>query len=151
MKKTLTALAACAGLVFVPSAALANGNHGEGHTPVTFCHNGHAITTDDDGLIKGHMRHVYEGKDTLGECPTPTPTPTVEPSPEPTSSPSVTPSPTTPVPTPSVTEPSVPTPTDTSSPSSTVTPPVPSNPEPTDSQISTAISNPSTGPGVTTL
>lgn len=36
-----------------PAFAESNGNGG-GNTPVTFCHNGTLITTDDDGEIHGH-------------------------------------------------------------------------------------------------
>ena len=59
------------------------------HEETCFCHNvnhnPHTICTDDQGWINGHLGHVNNGTDTLGECvaPTVTPTPTVTPSPTP--------------------------------------------------------------------
>lgn len=75
MWKRIIVVAAVAGLVVGGTASSAFG--GQGHDPVSFCHNGHTITTDDTGLIEGHMRHVESGKDSLGGC-----TSSPEPSPE---------------------------------------------------------------------
>lgn len=94
MNKKILALVTTGALLLGGAASFAGGRGG-GHAPRTFCHNGHTITTDDDGLIRGHLKHVAEGKDSLGECqpePTPTPTPTeTTPAPEPTPSPTPTP------------------------------------------------------------
>lgn len=77
--KRMMVLAPVVGLVLGLTTGVAYaGDKGGGHDPVTFCHNGHTITTDDDGLIKGHLRHVESGKDYLGEC-TPEPDPTDDP------------------------------------------------------------------------
>lgn len=97
---------------------------------------------DDDGvlsLINGtpedsrvYKSHYYKEVPCPTETPTPEPTTTPTPTSTPTSSPSSTP-----------TLPTSPEPTGTPS----VTTPTGTTPEPTDSQISTATSNPSTGPG----
>jgi hypothetical protein len=52
-----------------------HGKPGQGHTPVTLCHNGHTITVDDDA-VPGHLGHHTD--DYLGECvPVVTPEPPV--------------------------------------------------------------------------
>jgi hypothetical protein len=91
------ALIIAADAAILGSASAADA-HGEGHTPVTFCHNGHEITTDDDGLINGHYQHIEQGKDTLGPCP-----PSITPTPSPTATETPSPTPTTEVPTPTPT------------------------------------------------
>ena len=102
MWKRIIVIAAVAGLIVGGTASSAIG--GRGHDPVTFCHNGHTITTDDTGLIEGHMRHVESGKDSLGSCPTPEDGATSSPSPSPTSNPvPSTPPQSTPTPSPSAT------------------------------------------------
>lgn len=52
-------------LLFSTAPAFAESKgKGEGNTPVTFCHNGHLITTDDDGELNGHRTkkgiHVHD-------------------------------------------------------------------------------------------
>ena len=53
-------------------------------TEVCFCHNLEhnpiTICTDNEGLINGHMGHVEEEKDSLGQCIVPTPTEVATPS-----------------------------------------------------------------------
>lgn len=82
---------------------------------ICFCHNivnnPVTICTDNQGLINGHMGHVNNGTDTLGECPAPTPTPT------PTTTPTVTPT-TTPTTSPTTTPATTPTTTTTAIPQS---------------------------------
>lgn len=147
------------GVILAADAAIlgsASAADATGHTPITFCHNEHTITTDDDGFLQGHLHHG----DTLGPCniPTPTPTEEVTPSPTPTSTPTEepSPSPSTSTSTPVVTEPtpSEPVPTGTPSPSTsqTVIPPV-SSESPTSDVTSLPSSSPTstsapTGPGL---
>lgn len=50
------ALIAASGLLLTGPAANATPDKETGHAPVTFCHNGQLITTDDDGL-NGHKNH----------------------------------------------------------------------------------------------
>lgn len=141
-----TRLIAALALTFVSvvgvSTLASAGGKGEGHSPVTFCHNGHTITTDDDGQIKGHLKHVDQGKDSLGECP-PTSTPTPTPSePEPTEEPTETPTPEpseepTIEPTPEPTEEPTSEPTPTTTPSETPITPVVTPPAPVVSEVHT--------------
>lgn len=56
------------------SAAQATNGQGEGHTPVTICHNvlhnPVTITVDDDSTtFEGHLNHLESGFDTYGPCP----------------------------------------------------------------------------------
>lgn len=70
---------------------------------VCFCHNvqhnPHTICTDNQGEIRGHLGHVHNGTDYLGQCRLPTPRPSPTSSPRPSVVPSATP---TPRPTPSI-------------------------------------------------
>lgn len=61
----------CLGLMLIVIGLTPGKASAEAHEPVTFCHNGHTITTDDDGWTKGHSHH--EG-DYLGACTETVPT-----------------------------------------------------------------------------
>lgn len=129
MKKTVAILA----LVLLTLSIVAT-RRVKGADNVCFCHNVNnnpiTICTDDEGLINGHMSHVENGDDTLGECSqeTPTPTtlpteaPTATPTEVPTATPTATPTPTEPIEEPTATPTAVPTATPTLQPTVTPTP-----------------------------
>src|SRR3989338_7797190 len=115
--------------------------HNLTHNPVTIC-------TSNQGLINGHLQHVADGTDSLGECSNPTNTPTPTNTPIPSSTPTNTPTPTnrptptmtptsTPINNPPATNTPTPSPTPTRKP--TPTPPACYLPAPANSSNSTGL------------